>query len=54
MIASGRQAPSLEMWRRYFPKAKLFGFDIDDFSSVEIDGCVILQGDMSPAKTYSL
>jgi len=41
------RAPSLEMWRNYFPNATIFGFDIDDFSSVKIDRCAILRGDMS-------
>jgi hypothetical protein len=41
------RAPSLEMWRAYFPRAQLFGFDIDDFSKVEIDDCTIIRGDMS-------
>jgi hypothetical protein len=40
-------APSLEMWRDYFPKADIFGFDIDDFSAVKIDRCKIIRGDMS-------
>jgi hypothetical protein len=44
---SATQAPSLEMWRVYFPNARLFGFDIDDFSQVVIDGCKIIRGDMS-------
>jgi hypothetical protein len=44
--ATGK-APSLQMWRVYFPQAQLFGFDIDDFSDVHIDRCVIVQGDMS-------
>src|SRR5262245_14712964 len=26
-------APSLRVWRDYFPRAKLFGFDVDDFST---------------------
>jgi hypothetical protein len=41
------RAPSLEMWKRYFPKARIFGFDIDDFSDVNIAGCTIARGDMS-------
>jgi hypothetical protein len=41
------RAPSLEMWRRYFPAADIFGFDIDDFGSVQIAGCRIVRGDMS-------
>jgi hypothetical protein len=40
-------APSLQMWRVYFPQAQLYGFDIDDFSDVHIDRCMIIQGDMS-------
>ena len=35
------------MWRQYFPYANVFGFDIDDFSSVKIDHCKIIRGDMS-------
>ena len=44
---SANSAPSLEVWRAYFPNARLIGFDIDDFSSVKIDRCQILRGDMS-------
>jgi hypothetical protein len=40
-------APSLKMWRAYFPNARIFGFDIDDFSQVRIDRCEIIRGDMS-------
>jgi hypothetical protein len=40
------RAPSLEMWRAFFPHAKIFGFDINDFSKVRLANCVILQGDM--------
>jgi hypothetical protein len=45
--ATASRAPSLEMWRTYFPRAQIFGFDIDDFTSANVDGCTILQGDMS-------
>jgi hypothetical protein len=45
-IEAGR-APSLEMWRDYFPNAEIFGFDIDDFSRVRMERCTILRGDMS-------
>jgi hypothetical protein len=41
------RAPSLSVWRDYFPKAKLFGFDIDDFSTVKIPNCTIIRGDSS-------
>src|SRR5262249_34681332 len=40
-------APSLEMWRAYFPNADIFGFDIDDFSRLKINRCKIVRGDMS-------
>jgi hypothetical protein len=42
----GTMAPSLEMWRAYFPNARLFGFDLNDFKAVSIPGCHIFQGDM--------
>lgn len=45
--AIAHNAPSLEMWHSFFPRAKIFGFDIDDFSSVSIDRCTILRGDMA-------
>jgi hypothetical protein len=45
--ATALRAPSLEMWRTYFPRAHIYGFDIDDFSQVNIDKCTIIQGDMS-------
>ena len=41
------RAPSLEMWRVYFPNARIFGFDIDDFTAVRIPNCEIMRGDMS-------
>jgi hypothetical protein len=40
------KAPSLQMWREYFPHATLFGFDINDFSMVTIADCTIFRGDM--------
>lgn len=42
-----RRAPSLEVWRRFFPKADLYGFDINDFASVRQDRTVTFQGDQS-------
>jgi hypothetical protein len=39
-------APSLKMWQAYFPRAEIFGFDIDDFTAVRLDRCTIIQGDM--------
>jgi len=41
----GTDAPSLRMWRSYFPRARLIGFDLQAFGSVAIDNCVVLQGD---------
>jgi len=51
--ALAHDAPSLRMWRRYFQAAKIFGFDVDDFSGVFIDRCQIVQGDMSSVKDLS-
>src|SRR5262245_40258460 len=45
--------PSLRMWRDYFSCARLIGFDIDDFSSVSLSNCRILQGDMSSREDLS-
>ena len=44
--ARARRAPSLAMWSAYFPQATIFGFDINDFSAVEIERCRIFRGDM--------
>jgi len=38
-------APSLMMWRDYFPQATICGFDIRDFSAVDLPGIKIFQGD---------
>src|SRR5262249_8367939 len=46
-------APSLRMWRDYFPAARLIGFDIDDFSGMSLPNCRILQGDMSSREDLS-
>ena len=46
-------APSLCMWRDYFPYAQLIGFDIADFSNVSLSHCRILQGDMSSREDLS-
>jgi hypothetical protein len=48
-----RATPSLRMWRDYFPYARLIGFDIDDFGSVSLSNCRILQGDMSSREDLS-
>ena len=37
--------PSLKMWGEYFPKATIYGFDIQDFSDVNLPKTHILQGD---------
>ena len=44
--AIGSRAPSLEMWSSYFPKATIFGFDINPFPDVTLDRCTIITGDM--------
>lgn len=41
------QAPSLSMWRDYFPFAEIFGFDIADFSGYRTPpGVRVFRGDM--------
>jgi hypothetical protein len=47
IAAAEDRAPSLEMWREYFPNAEIFGFDIRDFSRVTLPNCTIVRGDMS-------
>jgi len=39
------KAPSLMMWRDYFPKATIYGFDIRDFSGLNSSRIKIFQGD---------
>ena len=44
-------APSLYMWREYFPKAEIFGFDMEDFSQLpEISGVTIVNGDVGSSR----
>ena len=38
-------APSLRMWLDYFPNARVFGFDISDFSFFDHGRCRIIRGD---------
>jgi hypothetical protein len=45
-----KKTPSLRVWREYFPKAKLVGFDINDFSTIKIPNCTIVRGDSSSRK----
>jgi len=41
------------MWSSFFPNARIFGFDIDDFSGLNIARCTILRGDMSSRSDLS-
>lgn len=43
-------APSLNIWRDYFSKAEIHGFDIQDFTAVEGDRVKFTQGDQSKVK----
>lgn len=40
-------APSLEMWCSYFPKARVIGFDIQDFTGFDHPRCCVVRGDQS-------
>lgn len=46
-VRIGATAPSMAMWRAYFPQAQLYGFDIADFSALAATppGFAFLQGD---------
>jgi len=39
-----KDCPSLAMWSEYFPKARIYGFDIKDFSFVKLPRTRIFQG----------
>lgn len=38
-------SPSIKMWSDYFPNARLFGFDISDFSHMKAENFTFLRGD---------
>jgi hypothetical protein len=38
-------APSLRVWRDYFPQALLYGYDVNDFRSFDQEGTATFQGD---------
>lgn len=40
-------APSLRVWRQYFPHAHIYGYDINDFSFFEQERTVTFRGDQS-------
>lgn len=42
-----QDAPSLRAWREFFPKAAIYGYDINDFSFFEQRGTFTFQGDQS-------
>jgi hypothetical protein len=46
----GVTCPSLSMWLDYFPKAQIYGFDIDDFSQVKLPRTHIFRGDQGKAE----
>ena len=49
------QAPSLAMWREYFPRAQIYGFDVADFSEVpNMPGVQICRGDMGDEADLTL
>ena len=44
---SPQDAPSLRAWREFFPKATIFGFDINDFSFFKQERTFTFHGDQS-------
>lgn len=44
---SPKDAPSLRVWREYFPDATIYGFDINDFGFFEQRDTHVFQGDQS-------
>jgi hypothetical protein len=42
-----QDAPSLRAWRKFFPKANLYGYDINDFSFFDQEKTFTFQGDQS-------
>lgn len=45
--AVGSSIPSLRMWSEYFPKSKIIGYDIDDFTMYSSERIEIIKGDMT-------
>jgi hypothetical protein len=46
-------APSIAMWRKYFPRARIWGFDISDFSAVKMDRFTFIRGDAGSAESLT-
>lgn len=46
-------APSIAMWRKYFPRARIWGFDISDFSAVRMEGFTFIRGDAGSAESLN-
>jgi hypothetical protein len=44
------EAPSVRMWKEYFPHARIFGLDISDFSAFETDRFKFYQADCGDGK----
>lgn len=42
----GSDVPSIRMWLDYFPRAKLYGFDLSDFSHIRLDRFEFHRGDL--------
>jgi hypothetical protein len=42
-----KDAPSLKAWRAFFPKATIYGYDINDFGFFEQEATFTFQGDQS-------
>ncbi len=45
-------SPSISMWLEYFDKARIYGFDISDFSHIKADRFQFVRGDAGSARIF--
>ena len=50
---TARDAPSLRVWRKFFPRAHIFGYDLADFSFFEQERTVTFQGDQASRRNLA-
>ena len=50
---TARDAPSLRVWRKFFPRAHIFGYDLADFSFFDQERTVTFQGDQASRRNLA-